>query len=194
MVHRRSARVSRGFSLTELAMVLGLISVLAAIAVTSAQYMRDRARMSVYYGQLREVAQASIRFKQDMGYFPPDVAPGIDPGLVAKDGYRAGGHSPAWEGLDLSHWNGPYLAFKRWPKNAWGGPLDYDYFPDGNAPAGLADPGIYLSARANFGMGNSGMPAAAFEESLESAGTDRAGEPGWIALRVGEASATAPTP
>jgi prepilin-type N-terminal cleavage/methylation domain-containing protein len=191
---RRIARGARGFSLTELAMVLGLVSVLAAIAVTSAKYMRDRARMGLYYAELRDVAQASLRFKQDMGYFPPDVAQGVDPSLVSKDGYRTGGHSPAWEGLDLSRWNGPYLAVKHWPKNPWGGPLDYDYFPDGNAPAGLADPGIYLSARANFGMGNEGMPAPSFEESLEAAGTDHATEPGWIALRIGEASATAPVP
>lgn len=181
-MHNR--RRSRGFSLLELSVAMTIVMVLAAISITSTKYMRDRARMSIYYSTIHDVKSAVIRFQHDMGFFPPDVGKGVDPALISRDGFMQGNHSSAWESADLSNWNGPYLAYKKWPQNPWGGELEYDYYPEGYDYGGVDRAGIYLTSKAAAGGGHSGMPHIEYEKSLQSSGVDKSRILGIVSLWV----------
>ena len=180
----------RGFSLVELSIVMGIIAILAAISGVSAKYLRDRARMGIYYGYVHDVKEAALHFKQDLGFFPPDVASGIDPGLVSRNGYLSGWHSPLWETLDLAQWNGPYLHYRRWPENPWGGPFDWNICREvvDCEYGGISQTGIYLSARPSFAGGRDGLPAVQFEQRLQASGVDRSSVIGHISLYLGSAA------
>lgn len=166
----------------ELMIVVAIIGTLSAIAVMSAKGTRNKARMSIFYGYVHDVKQAALHFKNDNGFFPPDVYRGVDPALISREGYADGNHSATWESADLSGWNGPYLPFKSWPANPWGGYFDYDFLPEGYEYGGVSRPGLYLSAKPKWGAGREGLPPVEFEEYLQKQGVDRAEQLGHIAI------------
>ena len=74
-----------------------------------------------------------------MGFYPPDVNRGWDPGLSSTtpsnpDNHGTSGadcsHCPEdWEDIVAAQWQGPYI--KNWPQlTPWGGKYDYNYWAE----------------------------------------------------------------
>jgi len=176
-------RRQKGFTLLELVMVSGVAMMLMVMGLMTTKHVRNRAMLAVFQTDIRIVKEAAIRFEQDVGFFPPDVWRGIDPGLVNKDGWQEGGHSATWEEMDLSRWNGPYL--KKWKLNPWGGLYDWDNYPSHYTCWGIPGGGVYLTLKPSTWGGMDGMPKASFEDLLEHLEIDKSQESGVVAVWMG---------
>jgi prepilin-type N-terminal cleavage/methylation domain-containing protein len=179
------SRNASGFTIVELVIVLTCLAILGAIAYTVTKWSRDRAFLTKYLADARQIKLAAERFQQDSGVFPPDVASDVDPGLTDKEGWRSGGHSGKWEALDLSGWKGPYM--REWPKNPWGGTYEWDNMDPGDNSTGLPGGAIYLVLKPGVGA-NRGMPKLDYEHELERQGVDVCPWPNCIAVRLGSSS------
>jgi len=174
---------NRGFTLLELIVVAGITMVLITMGLFATRNVRNRAMLAVLQGDVRMVKEAALRFKHDVGIFPPDVARGVDPGLASKTGWQSGSHSAVWDSLDLSTWNGPYM--KEWKRSPWGGIYDWDNFPAHYSSMGIPGGGAYLSLKPSDWGGADGMPKETFEEMLENMGVDQSAQRGVIAVYLG---------
>ncbi len=111
---------SRGFTLLELTVVVGIIMVISTGVVSVMIGYDGRARITREASDVKGVVAALRRYYQDVGAFPlqPAVA-GNDPGLVTNVSSAA-------------NWNGPYLD--RWPKGSpWLSTVTWKYERSGGA-------------------------------------------------------------
>ncbi len=177
-----------GFTLLELIVAFMVLAVLASIALVYAKNVRHKALMALFYSDIRQVKIAANRFQQDMGFYPPDVWRGVDPGLIEKYGWRDGGHSSKWDQLDLSNWNGPYLENwkKGWKRNPFGGLYDWDNYEEGYSHMGITGPAAYLTLKPSEWGGTTGLPLPLFEDELEAAGVDVSSWAYCVAVKMGE--------
>jgi len=156
------------FTLIELLVVIAIIGLLASIILTSVMTTRERARETVAYSQIKELQEAIEEYANDVGYYPPDVNRGWDPGFVKPLPYDTSGSGqdcntnqtacvcgnylpcsgstppglPAnWISMAQSSWRGPYIA--KWPTyTPWGGLYDYNYWstPQTRGSCGAINP------------------------------------------------------
>lgn len=173
----------RGFTILELTITLFIVTSLVGAATMTARHIHNKAIMGLLQSDMHLIKEAASRFRVDCGFYPPDVARGVDPGLVVRDAWSLGGHSVTWDTLDLSCWKGPYL--KEWLNNPWGGLYEWDNF-SGQLPGnGVTETGVYLTVKPSAWGGRDGFPNADFEDYLESLGVDCSLAKGVIAVRMG---------
>jgi prepilin-type N-terminal cleavage/methylation domain-containing protein len=60
----------QGFTLLEMLMVISLLAAVAFVATTSYRGVLDRSNEQLVYTEMKEIATAIRRFKQDTGYYP----------------------------------------------------------------------------------------------------------------------------
>ncbi len=152
------------------------------------KFVRHKALMALFYSDIRQVKMAANRFEQDMGYYPPDVHRGVDPGLIEKYGWRGGGHSSKWDQVDLSNWSGPYLENWKsgWKRNPFGGLYDWDNYEEGYSHMGINGPAVYLTLKPGNWGGSNGLPIPAYEDQLEAAGVDASNWQYCVAVKMGD--------
>ncbi len=119
-----------GFTLIELLVVIAIIGILAAIIAPNAFNAIEKARIAEAISDLKAIKTAALSYYSDVGFFPPDVQAGIDPGFMQP--LPAEEDSGTWHnaGLDRDQavpvieekWDGPYLekwkVYHPWKKYA----------------------------------------------------------------------------
>lgn len=161
--------LKKGFSLIELLMVIAIIGILSSIVMTSISTSKENLRVGISGEQQRAMMYAVELYYDDMGFYPPDVNRGWDPGFARDEpwnpDYEAGeppsgsyalagtncDHCPSnWEAIVEARWNGPYLP--DWPRfTQWEGKYDYNYWATSKNRSGCTvDPGIYIGIQGNY--------------------------------------------
>ncbi len=165
-----------GFTLVELLVVLMIIGILLAIAVPSYLTFREKAKANTAMTTAEAIRKAAARYALDVGFYPPDVGRGWDPGLAqplpvnpdtgATDVPVCPQCPANWVQIVQQRWKGPYLT--KWPKlTPWGGKYDYNYWPDGAARYGVSvPPGLYVGLQRDYAE-NSAVSRAGEEFLLQ---------------------------
>lgn len=174
----------RGFTLIELLVVISIIGLLASVTLVALNIARSNGRKTTTHAIQKQLITAADTYMNDMGFYPPDVIRGVDPGfataypvnyqttedcnidltkcdcpstvLSCGNGQL---HLPSdWKAQVAAKWRGPYIS--KWPRsNPFGGYYDYNYFP---SPISLGSPacnvpaGVYIGT--NYGPGGAGYP------------------------------------
>ncbi len=185
----KSNNYKKGFTLIELLVVIAIIGTLSAVVLVVLNKARGKAYVASTATTQRELQKAIELYYSDMGFYPPDVGRGWDPGLFkplpynldnGKDCNINGADCPVcsncssdWIASVQNNWNGPYVGL--WPTNTpWGGEYDFNYWPTINYRYGCIIPaGIYLGAQGDYGNSHT-IPVEA-EQELLNKGLDNDG-------------------
>ena len=148
-----------GFTLIELLVVIAIIGILAAIIAPNAFNAIEKARIAEAISDLKAIKTAALSYYSDVGFFPPDVWAGIDPGFMQPlpnttdnsliDWGNAGFDTPQAVSQAISvideKWDGPYLekwkVYHPWRKyttaqdDTIGGKYDYENWSNYTPPA-----------------------------------------------------------
>lgn len=158
----------------ELMLSVAFVMIASSMATMACLHARERARLAIFYTDIRQTKLAAHRFEIDVGFFPLDVWRNVDPGLVEKYGWKKGGHSNMWKKVDnlgmLDGWSGPYL--EEWKRNPWGGLYDWDNYPPGYNYMGITGGAVFLTLKPKSWGGKEGMPPPHYENILEAAKVD----------------------
>ena len=157
----------RGFTIIELIVVIAIIAILAGIVIFNIGGILENAKVSAAGSVQRQMTEAVQLYYNDMGFYPPDVNRGCDPGLVKSmpwnpdtlptdtpypcDPDPACDHCPAnWEQIVQQNWAGPYLS--QWPETTpWGGKYDYNYWDTPqDRGCGSVPFGIYMGVEGDY--------------------------------------------
>lgn len=114
---RKKLEGDAGYTLTEMLVVIVIISLIAAVLTPSLLGQLARARAKTASLQLEATATSLDLFKEDIGRYPSEAeglkALAVDPGV--------------------SGWMGPYLKSEKSMNDPWGRPLVYALSTDGDA-------------------------------------------------------------
>lgn len=153
-----------GFTLIELLVVIAIIGLLATICIFNLNAAKERAKISHSIADQRQLILGLQLYYNDMGFYPPDVTRGWDPGLSHSLPYNPDtgetsipscSHCPSdWVDQVSSKWRGPYV--KDYPNTtAWGGKYDYNYWSNNEVRYGCTVPaGIYLGVERDYDDNN----------------------------------------
>ncbi len=159
-----------GFTLIELLVVVAIIGLLASVITVGLSKVRDKAKNSVALSNQRQLQKAIELYYNDMGFYPPDVNRGRDPGISKALPYNKDlgfdcATNPAdcptcttcptdWVSQAQNKWRGPYVAI--WPNTApWGGKYDYNNWDTTTTRYGCdVPPGIYIGTQRNYDDSN----------------------------------------
>ncbi|RME30246.1 prepilin-type N-terminal cleavage/methylation domain-containing protein [Candidatus Parcubacteria bacterium] len=147
-----------GFTLIELLVVIAIIGILSAVVLSNVNSAREKAKFTGAQAQARQLAQSVLLYDSDVGFYPPDVSRGWDPGFSQPLPYDPDnpsaqwngtcGHCPSdWQTIVQERWRGSY--FSVWPgETPWGGEYDYNYWSATTTRYGcVVPPGIYLGVQ-----------------------------------------------
>lgn len=111
--HARAA-----FTLVELVVVISILALLAGLVAPRVSSWTEKSRYAKAESELKGMARAINYLMVDVGKYPADVGPNIDPGLNNRNRVPT---------AIRDHWEGPYM--EKWPnENPWGGTYDYEYW------------------------------------------------------------------
>ncbi len=204
-------KIKTGFTLIELLVAIAIISLLASIILIAVSGAREKARRVVALADIRQMQKTLEFYYNDLGFYPPDVVRGWDPGLAKTLPYDTTGSGqdcstnlpacvcgnflscttlpaviPAnWINLALSNWRGPYIA--KWPANTpWGGTYDYNYWDVGANRNGCnVPPGIYLGIESGSGFTMTpDVEQKLFNEGIDNDGCPNNGEAQLLLLKL----------
>jgi general secretion pathway protein G len=129
----------RGFTLIELIVAIAIIAILAAVIAPNAFKSIEKAKISRAGADARALRVATMSYYADVGFWPPDVNRGVDPGFMQADrfgepGADMSGFDPIgqgymanWHTVLTECWDGPYLD--KWPRfTPWAGKYDWNYW------------------------------------------------------------------
>lgn len=175
----------KGFSLLELIISLVITSMVTGVIVLVVQGVRQRNAV-VQAGTVQQQLTTAINlYFNDMGFYPPDVNRGWDPGFVRSmpwnpdkeagepppGGFATSGvncaHCPEnWQNIIAEEWNGPYAV--AWPRSTpWGGKYDYNYWGVGTTRYSCTvSPGVYVGVQGDYNNKNT-IPLSAEEQMIE---------------------------
>lgn len=105
-------RKRRAFTLLELIVVLGIISLLAVLIAPRVVGRLGEAKPVVTRQQVQNTTAALELFRIDVGRYP-----------TTEEGLRALIERPT--GVEATVWKGPYMARKSMPRDGWGRDLRY---------------------------------------------------------------------
>ncbi|MFQ5452153.1 MAG: type II secretion system protein [Candidatus Paceibacterota bacterium] len=168
-----------GFSLIEVLIAVAIIGLLISLSLFRMQAPRDAVNVVISSITQQHLTKATELYYMDVGFYPPDVNRGWDPGFVralpwnpdaeAGDpppgGFASPGtncsHCPAdWQDIVQEKWNGPYIS--AWPRfTAWNGKYDYNYWGAGANRYGCdLFPGIYIGVQGDYENNNTIVQSA----------------------------------
>jgi general secretion pathway protein G len=113
---KRKEHSEAGFTLVELLVVLGILSLLVAIATPQVIKYLGRAKVDTARIQIKDLSTSLDLFQLDVGRYPTQQE-GLE-ALVANPGA-------------LPSWHGPYVKSMTVPLDPWGHPYQYR-FPGSN--------------------------------------------------------------
>lgn len=170
-----------GFSLVELLLVITVIGLLASIVLINLNNAREHAKVVEATATARTITSSIALYRNDMGFFPPEVDKGWDPGLVEpfpnnpdtgkKNRNVDCDHCPKnWQNIVRNNWDGPYLG--KWPQfTPWLGKYDYNYWGSWTTHYGCYVPaGIYVGVQRDYDDENPITPLA--EQIMVNKGYD----------------------
>jgi prepilin-type N-terminal cleavage/methylation domain-containing protein len=153
-----------GFTLIELLVVIAIIALLASVILVVVNSTRVKSQTVLTAQTQRQLQRALELYYSDMGFYPPDVGRGTDPGFSKPLPYNSDtglncntnpGDCPVcsqpqcpvdWISQVQTNWHGPYIS--EWPGTFWGGKYDYNYWSVGAERYGcILSPGIYIWER-----------------------------------------------
>lgn len=170
------AQKQKGFTLIELLVVIAIVGLLATIILVNLNQARMKGQVTQAGLNARSLKIAAELYYNQMGFYPPDVGRGWDPGFRQPLPYNPDtggttipscGHCPSdWVNIVQTKWDGPYL--NTWPRfTPWGGKYDYNYWGSGASRYGcIVPPGIYAGVQGDYSNNNT-IPAAAEQEMLD---------------------------
>ena len=179
-----------GFTLVEIIIVIAITVFLASLTYSSIFEARENTRVMDTGLIQKELTKATEAYFRDMGFYPPDVNRGWDPGFEqpipwnpeeGQSGVPDAGTScpecPSdWEVIVADHWAGPYMI---WPKETqWEGRYDYNYWATAqNRPGSCPDvpKGIYAGAQGYYGDTSGTTVPTSAEQKMINKGFDADG-------------------
>ncbi len=179
--------MKKGFTLLELLVTVAIVGMITSILVSELGGVFSQTDATASGATKRQLTKAAELYWVDMGFWPPDVGRGWDPGferpLPWNPDVENGSHSgspgincyecPAnWQDIVLNQWDGPYYL---WPdRTLWGGRYDYNIWPNGATRYGCpVAAGIYAGAQGDY-SNNNNIPAES-EQILLDKGIDNDG-------------------
>lgn len=174
----------KGFTLIELIIVLAISAYVATLVYSNIRESRENTKVMETGLTQKEMTRATEAYFRDMGFYPPDVNRGWDPGFEQSlpwnsDGLTGSGVDEStvpsnWQTIVAAKWAGPYM---NWPKaTPFGGRYDYNYWPEETSRAGgcIVPKGIYAGAQGYYGD-TSGTVSASSEQKMITKGFDADG-------------------
>lgn len=176
---------TKGFTLTELLIVITIIGILTSVVVFIFGNSRDVSGVAKSGYEQRQMTKAIELYLNDMGFFPPDVNRGWDPGFTQPLPWNpdaAGGNPPPspydvpgtncshcpsdWQDIIAKRWSGPYISI--WPSfTAWRGKYDYNYWGTGATRGScVLPPGVYVGVQGDYNNNNT-IPQSAEQKMIE---------------------------
>ena len=104
-----------GYTLTEMLVVIGIISLIAAVLTPGLMHQLGRARAKAAQLQLETVASGVELFRSDVGRYP-----------TQQEGLKVLVHEPP----SVEGWTGPYVKGAKGLTDPWGRPIVYVIDPD----------------------------------------------------------------
>ncbi len=173
----------KAFTLIELIVVIAIIAILAAVVAPNAFRAIEKSKITRGMSDSKALRVASEAYYADIGFWPPDVNRGADPGFMQPDaacperpsqlvGYDpvAQGFPANWNNIIQTNWDGPYL--EQWPiRTPWAGLYDWNYWPAGAVRYGVTvPPGCYIGIQGDYNDNN--HISASSEKTLVDNGFD----------------------
>lgn len=120
---KRTRRQRKGFTLVELLVVVGIITMLAAMLVPRVFKGMGKTKVDIARAKMAIIEDSLARFQYDCGRMPDEAEGGLEALLIAPP--------------DLEEkWNGPYLK-KSQLLDPWGN--EYHYLSEGQTNVGSFD-------------------------------------------------------
>lgn len=118
-------------------LIASIIFMISINIVANVRSAREQERIVQAIQKVNDLKSAAELYKNDMGFYPPDVPRGWDPGFLkplpwnpetSKTKIASCAHCPRkWKKIIAKQWNGPYIT--AWPNNTpWKGEYDYNYW------------------------------------------------------------------
>jgi prepilin-type N-terminal cleavage/methylation domain-containing protein len=171
----------QGFTLIELLVVIAVVGLLASVVLVALNGTRNKAKSALAISNQKQLQKAVEMYNIDIGFYPPDVNRGWDPGITKplpsnKDlGFDCNVDASActcpsgtfppcgvtpfplpadWMSQVINKWRGPYTAV--WPNTApWGGKYDFNNWNVTTNRYGCDVPaGVYIGTQRNYDESN----------------------------------------
>jgi len=158
-------RKTAGFTLIELMVVVVIILILSRMMRVARANIQST-KLATALANQDQLRIGLMQYYADVGFFPPDVDRGWDPGLARPLPYNPdtgqncainAGDCPAcptcpsnWQTRVQRQWRGPYL--KNWPtRTPWGGKYDFNHWVTVSNRYGCMVPiGIYVGVQGDY--------------------------------------------
>lgn len=146
--------MKKGFTLTETIIAVLIITIILSVTMIGIFRAIEKSKVARLVADREVIKNATVRYYNDVGIWPPDVYPHEDPGFMSWNAYSCACGGQDFDLLPSDYatriqtnWSGPYLD-KFDFRSPWAGSYDYEFWPGGWGDAPNKVPaGVYLSVR-----------------------------------------------